>query len=318
MALTLQQLTALLSMNLGYLSSNDVAQWCDPQVIQGRINIQPFLLSKSAQMAYSEVVSKLQNVYDLTSELAKTDTVPGFALATLAAAAPAGIGAPIITIPGSNYIAPPVVTISRAAGDTTGGGAALTAQISGCTVTGIQVLSGGRRYINPQVMLVGGGGNGATAIAVMLNGMITGIQVTNPGNGYTSAPTVQITDSVNGNGSGAFAVALVTYGSLTGFGITNAGAAYTLPPILSLSSGPTIQLADSRNPKLVKIMSIFAVRNLLGSMQNISEKMAKDFEQADCMIEDLRSGQDSLPIFAAARKIRTELEIVTDRFKRLG
>lgn len=39
----------------------------------------------------------------------------------------------------------------------------------------------------------GGGGTGAAATAVMLNGAVIEINITNPGSGYTSAPTVNLT-----------------------------------------------------------------------------------------------------------------------------
>jgi hypothetical protein len=42
------------------------------------------------------------------------------------------------------------------------------------------------------VVLSGGGGTGATAVATVSNGVVTGITVVNPGTGYTSAPIVRI------------------------------------------------------------------------------------------------------------------------------
>ena len=43
-------------------------------------------------------------------------------------------------------------------------------------------------YIDaPVVVITGGAGSGATAVATVSGGQVTGIQITNPGNGYTSA-----------------------------------------------------------------------------------------------------------------------------------
>ena len=54
----------------------------------------------------------------------------------------------------------------------------------------------GLGYTTPVVTISGGGGTGATATAAIDgSGIITGITVTNPGSGYTSNPTVVITDS---------------------------------------------------------------------------------------------------------------------------
>ena len=62
------------------------------------------------------------------------------------------------------------------------------------TLTNVTVNSGGSGYTTPHVLLVGGGGTGATAVARVSQGVIIGIILTNPGSGYTSAPTVVIRD----------------------------------------------------------------------------------------------------------------------------
>ena len=62
------------------------------------------------------------------------------------------------------------------------------------TLIGLTVVSGGTRYTTPAVLLIDGGGTGATATAHVSNGVIYGIVLTNPGRGYTSPPTVVIID----------------------------------------------------------------------------------------------------------------------------
>jgi len=61
-------------------------------------------------------------------------------------------------------------------------------------LTSVNVTSGGSGYSTaPTVSLTGGGGSGATAIAVLgSNGQVLRINVVNPGSGYTSAPAVTI------------------------------------------------------------------------------------------------------------------------------
>jgi len=86
------------------------------------------------------------------------------------------------------------------------------------------------------VVTITGDGAGATAEAsVGLNGMITGITITNPGSGYSSA-TVTIT----GSGSGATADAVVTTtGIVTGITVTAGGAGYTAPTVTISGGGAT-------------------------------------------------------------------------------
>jgi FtsP/CotA-like multicopper oxidase with cupredoxin domain len=73
-------------------------------------------------------------------------------------------------------------------------------------------------------------------------GLITpgsGVQITNPGAGYTKAPTVTIS---GGGGSGATATATISTagaskGTVTGITITNPGSGYTSVPAITLSGG---------------------------------------------------------------------------------
>ena len=60
-------------------------------------------------------------------------------------------------------------------------------------VVGVKVSDVGIGYdAPPVVLLVGGGGTGATAVATVVKGVITGIKIVNPGSGYTSTPIVRI------------------------------------------------------------------------------------------------------------------------------
>jgi hypothetical protein len=72
-----------------------------------------------------------------------------------------------------------------------------------------------------------------------LAGPISGVTLTNPGAGYTSAPTVAIT----GNGTGATATATVANGIVTGVTITNGGSGYTSATVTFSGGGATTQAA---------------------------------------------------------------------------
>ena len=56
----------------------------------------------------------------------------------------------------------------------------------------VTVTSGGTGYTTPHIILDGGGGTGATAVARVSQGIIIAIVLTNPGSGYTSPPTIII------------------------------------------------------------------------------------------------------------------------------
>lgn len=63
-------------------------------------------------------------------------------------------------------------------------------------LSGIQVIDPGTGYTSPpEVVIVGGGGSGATAEAVLRNGRINGIIIKNPGSGYTTEPSVELKSS---------------------------------------------------------------------------------------------------------------------------
>ncbi len=61
-------------------------------------------------------------------------------------------------------------------------------------LTGVTVISGGSGYTTPVILLLGGEGTGATATARVSNGVILFVVLTNPGDGYTSAPNVVFRD----------------------------------------------------------------------------------------------------------------------------
>ena len=74
-------------------------------------------------------------------------------------------------------------------------------------VQGINLIAGGYGFSGtPTVSITGGGGNGASAVAVVSNGIITNINLTSRGTGYTSIPTVTIS---GGGGAAANATAVV-------------------------------------------------------------------------------------------------------------
>ena len=60
-------------------------------------------------------------------------------------------------------------------------------------VVGVTINAGGSGYVTtPRVVIYGGGGTNATAVASLTGGVVTGIAITSAGIGYTSAPSIRI------------------------------------------------------------------------------------------------------------------------------
>ncbi len=115
---------------------------------------------------------------------------------------------------------------------TSGTTATATATISGY-VDGATVGTPGSGYTTvPTVTFSGGGGSGATGIAVLTTETVTGITITNPGSGYTSAPTITIT---GGGGTGAVATATIS-ASVTAISVSTAGTDYNSVPYISIAA----------------------------------------------------------------------------------
>lgn len=81
----------------------------------------------------------------------------------------------------------------------------------------------------PQVKIFGGGGSGATGNAVVDSfGQIMGVNITNPGGGYTSEPFISFEDPCE-NGTGAYGYVRVSGGKVKGVGMKKPGSGYLGP-----------------------------------------------------------------------------------------
>jgi FtsP/CotA-like multicopper oxidase with cupredoxin domain len=161
-------------------------------------------------------------------------------LAARAAVAPASAQA--VPTPGGvpdyfgiypNWANSPQAVVDVAVAITGGGGSGATAIAIVGGLTGLTRTSGGSGYTSaPAVTISGGGGYGATAVATIAGGAVTSIALTSPGSGYTFAPTITFT---GGGGTGAAATASGAHGAVTGIVVTNGGAGYTSAPDVTIS-----------------------------------------------------------------------------------
>lgn len=99
----------------------------------------------------------------------------------------------------------------------------------------ISISFGYQTYGFPQTLgLISAGPSvPASATAVVVNGFVVGLSLSNKGNNYVDPPAISI---VGGGGSNATAIAEISEGEVTGFKITNAGSGYTGIPEVRIGS----------------------------------------------------------------------------------
>ena len=165
---------------------------------------------------------------------------------------------------GGGYTAVPTIGVSSApVGGVTG---ILTAtMISGINVCNLNISDnqksvqqvvitnpGAGYTLAPTLQITGGGGSGAAGTVFIGDGAVGIVTLTDAGSGYTTAPTVTITGPV-GVGTTATAEAVVsTAGTITAINITNAGAGYTSSPTITISDP---SLDNSGNYKFNEIVT---------------------------------------------------------------
>jgi hypothetical protein len=99
-------------------------------------------------------------------------------------------------------------------------------------VQGVEIANSGFGYtVAPKVVFVGGGGAGAEASAVIANGVVGIITITNGGSGYVNPPNVAFNSSPLGET--AKAIAILTNGSVSEIRILDGGFGYSQPPIVT-------------------------------------------------------------------------------------
>jgi hypothetical protein len=111
--------------------------------------------------------------------------------------------------------------------------------------------AGGSGYTSaPTVAFTAGGGTGAAATAVISNGRVVSLNITNGGSGYTSAPTVAFT---GGGGTGATATAVITGDAVTSATVTSGGTGGTL----TVTDNTTYPSGDSRKAVNISVFDKF-------------------------------------------------------------
>ncbi|HEY9171144.1 MAG TPA: LamG domain-containing protein [Verrucomicrobiae bacterium] len=139
----------------------------------------------------------------------------------------------------------------------------------------------------------------ATATAVMFNEFVVDATITDPGCGYTNAPTVLIQ---GGGGTGATATAVVSNGVVTAINITSAGSGYTSAPKIVIGSPPFVPTVS------IAVSKVKVTQNVVLGRKYVLESSA-----------DLGSWTATGPEFTAeSESIVSEFDVdVTGRFFRI-
>ena len=141
-----------------------------------------------------------------------------------------------ITNAGSGYTSAPTVTFSDPpTGTDVATGTVMFGFTSGGGISSITVDMAGSGYTSaPTVAFTGGGGTGASAIAVLGDEVVSVTIV--PGSGYTSVPTVTFSAPSSG-GVRAIGRAIILNGTLESIEIIVPGSGYTSAPSIEITGG---------------------------------------------------------------------------------
>jgi len=151
-----------------------------------------------------------------------------------------------VTNRGSGYTSLPSVNISKS--PISGGNASGIATMIGgivdicepdgnlLRVQGVQVVNPGFGYTEaPKVVFVGGGGKGAEATSTIADGVVGIITITNGGSGYVNPPVIIFNSPQVGES--AKAIAVLQNGSISQIRLLDAGFGYN-QPIISIEPPP--------------------------------------------------------------------------------
>jgi len=150
-----------------------------------------------------------------------------------------------VTKRGNGYTSAPTVAISSApaGGLTAVGIATLIEGIVDCNGTiskkiqGVEIVNPGYGYtVAPSIVFVGGGGSGAAATSVIGDGIVGIITVSNGGSGYATAPSVTFSSPPGAGTTAIGRVVINESGVVTQIRITNAGLGYTVAPTITIGS----------------------------------------------------------------------------------
>lgn len=163
---------------------------------------------------------------------------------------------------------------------------------SGCRVAIKEFITKVRTRLDPTDELTKRAPYGATLAITITAHVITAITVQDGGFGYPEPPDIQIT----GDGTGATATAIIDDdGVITGVTVNAGGTGYNNAAVVVETPDPET-VEDTREELMVKIIALFAIRDILSNLQNLSDVQLGFFKWADKTCMELRNGQSNIVI----------------------
>ena len=132
-------------------------------------------------------------------------------------------------------------------------------------LTSLAIQEQGRNYTEEDVNVIisGGGGQGATGVAnVNQFGQVSKITLTNEGEFFETPPLIQI---IKGGGSGATAEAFINLGKITSIDLLTGGGGYTTPPEIIFTRDTNL-IREARNRQSLNS----TVYDITGLTSNVS------------------------------------------------
>lgn len=157
-----------------------------------------------------------------------------------------GVTKVVITNRGDGYTGPPRVEFGPSIGLTATGIATMIGGIVDLCqsdptllrVQGVEIINPGFGYtVPPTVAFYGGGGSGAQAYSLIGNGIVGVVTITSPGSGYSTEPTINVVGVAS---TAAILRPVLENGSIKQIRIIQTGIGYTVTPQIIISPPSSI------------------------------------------------------------------------------
>jgi hypothetical protein len=207
-----------------------------------------------------------------------------------------------LTNRGSGYITAPTVAFSSApyGGITATGIATMIGGIVDLCepnktllrVQGVELTNPGFGYtIAPKISFTGGGGSGAEAIATIGDGIVGIISITNAGSGYINPPSISF---IGISSIPAEALAVISdSGSVTQIRITNAGLGYTQVPQIQIGSPDVVVGFGTYQYNEVIVGSISSITARVKSWNSVTKILEVSNSTGQFLPGEIITGNDS-------------------------